>query len=446
MPSQYVTELLTADGAPVGIAKSSPVDSSQALPDFPRLTTAQARARHGDPFTVGSTGGGGQWRMVAVAPPDGSGTLLVASSLEDVAATVAHLETLQLAIGLATLALVALAGGLVVRAALSPMRKVEETATVIAGGDLSRRVPVVDPRTEVGRLGTAFNTMLTRIEESFAAQAASEEEARRSEERMRRFVADASHELRTPLTSIRGFAELYRLQSQHGGGPAPREVSRSMGRIESEASRMGELVEDLLLLARLDRERPLHTEPVDLIEVAAGVVHDAAARAPGREVRLVAVPSDRPPVVEGDSARLHQVLTNLVDNALQHTTAAAPVEVRVAVVASGAGPERPGPDDRGARRHVVVDVVDHGAGLSPEEAAQVFERFWRADVSRNRSVGGAGLGLSIVRALVDRHGGTVEVADTPGGGATFRVRLPLAGPPARTRRAAEEVDPPRSDP
>jgi two-component system OmpR family sensor kinase len=183
-----------------------------------------------------------------------------------------------------------------------------------------------------------------------------------------------------------------------------------MERIESEATRMGLLVEDLLLLARLDQERPLATEPVDLLAVAADVVHDTSARAPGRVVRLVAVPSPEPPVVAGDDARLRQVLTNLVDNALQHAPAGTPVEVRVGTDAAVGA---------------VLEVVDHGRGLTAAEKDHVFERFWRADAARNREDGGAGLGLAIVSALVARHGGTVEVDDTPGGGATFRVRLPL---------------------
>jgi two-component system OmpR family sensor kinase len=416
LPSQFVREVLAANGKPVGGTLSNLVDGSQSLPDFPHLTVAQARGKGGEPFTVRSTGGGERWRVVAVPLSDGSGTLLVASGLGDVNATVARLETIEIGIGLGTLVLVALAGGLVVRTALRPLREVEDTASVIAAGDLSRRVPDADPRTEVGRLGGAFNTMLARIEESFRAQAASEEEARRSEERMRRFVADASHELRTPLTSIRGFAELHRLQ-QGASAAAPAGVGRSMERIESEATRMGLLVEDLLLLARLDQERPLASEPVDLLAVAADVVHDSSARAPDRVVRLVAVPSPEPPVVAGDDARLRQVLTNLVDNALQHGPAGSPVEVRVGTEPTN----RPA----GSVPSAVVEVVDHGPGLTAAEKEHVFERFWRADASRNRAEGGAGLGLAIVSALVARHGGTVEVDDTPGGGATFRVRLPV---------------------
>ncbi|MGN6781399.1 MAG: sensor histidine kinase [Marmoricola sp.] len=419
LPSQFVREVLASNGTPLGGTLSNLVDGSQSLPDFPHLTITQARAKGGEPFTVGSTRGATRWRVLAVPLSDGSGTLLVASGLGDVNATVARLETIEIGIGLATLVLVVLAGGLVVRTALRPLREVERTATAIAAGDLSRRVADDDPRTEVGRLGDAFNTMLGRIEESFLAQAASEEEARRSEARMRRFVADASHELRTPLTSIRGFAELHRLQ-QGAPSPTPADVGRSMERIESEATRMGHLVEDLLLLARLDQERPLANDPVDLLALAADVVHDAAARAPDRVVRVVAVPSADPPVVAGDDARLRQVLTNLVDNAIQHSPTGSPVDVRIGTEpadrATGSGPA------------AVVEVVDHGPGLNTVEKEHVFERFWRADASRNRAEGGAGLGLAIVSALVDRHGGSVEIHDTPGGGATFRVGLPRSSP------------------
>jgi two-component system OmpR family sensor kinase len=259
----------------------------------------------------------------------------------------------------------------------------------------------------VGRLGGAINTMLEQIEELFRAQVASEAEARRSEEKMRRFVADASHELRTPLTSIRGFAELYRLKDH---GEYPEEVTRGMQRIEQEATRMGLLVDDLLLLARLDQERPLRRQPVDLLEIATDTVHDARVTAPDRAIEVVVGSTDPLPVVTGDPARLHQVVANLLNNALEHTRT--PVEVRISTYAGDAA--------------AVIDVVDHGPGLSADDAAHVFERFYRADRSRSREDGGAGLGLAIVAALVGKHDGTVRVVDTPGGGATFRVTLPLA--------------------
>jgi two-component system OmpR family sensor kinase len=273
-------------------------------------------------------------------------------------------------------------------------------------------VPDRDPRTEVGRLGRALNTMLAQIESAFGARAASEASARRSEDRMRRFVADASHELRTPLTTIRGFAELYR----QGGARDPAELDRLMRRIEDQAAQMGLLVEDLLLLARLDQQRPLDRRPVDLLALAAEAVNDARAVAPDRQIELVLGDEDGESalVVLGDDQRLRQVLANLVNNALAHTPAGSPVEVRV------------GASSLDGRPSAAVEVVDHGPGLTPEQAERVFERFYRADPARSHADGGTGLGLSIVAALVAVHGGTVRVDSIPGRGARFRVVLPLA--------------------
>jgi two-component system OmpR family sensor kinase len=265
--------------------------------------------------------------------------------------------------------------------------------------------------------------MLAQIEAAFRARAASEATARRSEERMRRFVADASHELRTPLTTIRGFAELYRQQG--GGRLEPGELDRLMRRIEDQAARMGLLVEDLLLLARLDQQRPLVRRPVDLLALAAEAVNDARAVAPDRRIELQLAVGDGngaasgPLVVLGDEDRLRQVIANLMSNALTHTPAGSPIELR-------AGARR---DDGSS--HAAIEVVDHGPGLTQEQADHVFERFYRADPARTRAHGGTGLGLSIVAALVAAHGGTVEVASVPGQGASFRVLLPLdPGTPA----------------
>jgi two-component system OmpR family sensor kinase len=256
--------------------------------------------------------------------------------------------------------------------------------------------------------------MLALIESAFGARAASEASARRSEDRMRRFVADASHELRTPLTTIRGFAELYR----QGAARDPAELDRLMRRIEDQAARMGLLVEDLLLLARLDTQRPLDRQPVDLLALAADAVNDARAVAPDRRIELVLGGDDgdpsTPPVVLGDDRRLRQVLANLVNNALTHTPAGRPIEVRV------------GASTLDGRPGAAVEVVDHGPGLAPEQAERVFERFYRADPARSHAAGGTGLGLSIVAALVAVHGGTVGVDSVPGRGARFRVVLPLA--------------------
>jgi two-component system OmpR family sensor kinase len=304
-------------------------------------------------------------------------------------------------------------GYLLVRASLRPLRQVETVAAAIADGQLSQRVPHRDPRTEVGRLGQSFNAMLSRIEGAFHDREASEAQARASEQRMRRFIADASHELRTPLTSIRGFAELYR----QGAATDATDVSRFMRRIETESARMGVLVEDLLLLARLDQQRPLRRTPVDLAVLAADAVHDAHAITPDRPVELSI---DGASVVDGDEPRLRQVLGNLITNALTHTPPDAAVSVTV------------GPADEST---VLLEVADRGPGMTPEHAARVFERFYRADPSRGRQTGGTGLGLAIAAAIVAAHNGTVELRTTPGAGAAFRVRLPVPEP---ARRSADD--------
>jgi two-component system OmpR family sensor kinase len=295
---------------------------------------------------------------------------------------------------------------------LRPLHDIEQTAAAIGRGDLTRRVPEGPPSTELGRLSSALNAMLSQIETAFRARAASEAQAVRSEQRMRQFVADASHELRTPLTSIRGFAELYR----HGAAPDAGAVVR---RIEDEASRMSLLVEDLLLLARLDEERPLRIEPVHLIELINDAAEAARAVAPDRPISVELGEAAGALVVSGDQARLRQVVGNLVTNALTHTPAGTPVTLSLR--ADGA-------------EHAVVEVADQGPGMTTEQAEQVFERFYRVDKARTRqAVGGAGLphsgaglGLAIVAALVAAHHGSVSVQTAPGQGATFRVRLPLA--------------------
>ena len=343
------------------------------------------------------------WRIIGAIDRDGNPVVL-GLSLGEVRRTTSRLLLLETVIG--TVVLLALAGGgwLLVSSSLRPLAEVEQTAGRIAAGDLGQRVPSGDPRTEVGRLSEAFNTMIGRIELAFREREASEAEARISEDRMRRFVADASHELRTPLTSIRGFAELYR----QGALTEPQDVARAMGRVEDEAARMGLLVEDLLLLARLDQQRAFEHQPVDLLQLAGDAVHDASAVDPSRSVQLIADTPDAEPVVLGDQARLRQVVGNLVGNALMHTPPGTPVAVRVGT--------EPG--------WAVLDVVDAGPGIPAADRPRVFERFFRADASRTRAAGGSGLGLSIVAALVAAHAGTVEALETPGGGATLRVRLP----------------------
>ncbi len=393
-PQYYV---YIADGTP------------ETLPAYPRpklpIPTTYHQ-RQGYPFTVGTLDGHGSWRVIVVPRRDGS-IVYVARSLADENGTVTRLVLLEAIIGLTVLVLLGGLGYVVVRRSLRPLEEVETTAAAIAAGDLSRRVPESDERTEVGRLATAFNSMLTQIESAFRVRAESEAAARKSEERMRRFVTDASHELRTPLTSIRGFAELYRQ-----GAVAGDELPRLMRRIEDEGARMGLLVDDLLMLARLDQERPLARDVVDLLPLATDAVHDAQAVDPSRTVTLGTDGAAYD--VVGDESRLRQVLANLVGNALKHTPAGTPVEVRLST----------------ADGQAVLEVVDHGPGLAPEDAERVFERFYRADPSRARSAGksegGSGLGLAIVAALAEAHGGSVSVDTSPGKGATFRVRLPLA--------------------
>jgi two-component system, OmpR family, sensor kinase len=407
-PSPFLIQYYDRAGKSLGTV-SVPLDERQPpqVPNDPAWLADHA----GQPVTVPAAGGG-SWRVLV--QETSSGSKVVAASLAGIEATIRQLRLIDLGVSLVVLAVLAGVGAAIVRASLRPLVEIEQTARAIAAGDLTRRVPDRDPRTEVGRLGRALNTMLAQIESAFGARAASEASARRSEDRMRRFVADASHELRTPLTTIRGFAELYR----QGGLRDPAELDRLMRRIEDQAARMGLLVEDLLLLARLDQQRPLDRGPVDLLALAAEAVNDARAVAPDRRIELVLGDDDGDQgaalVVLGDEQRLRQVLGNLVNNALTHTPAGSPVEVRV----GGASLDgRPG---------AAVEVVDHGPGLTPEQAERVFERFYRADPARSHADGGTGLGLSIVAALVAVHGGTVGVDSVPGRGARFRVVLPLA--------------------
>jgi two-component system OmpR family sensor kinase len=394
------------------VARLGPATLTGPATSPPVVTRAMIRsaAVEGRAFTVRSRDGASDWR-VAVQPERfrGVGPVLQvrAISLRDVDNTVHRLVVIETMVGALVLLLLGAAGYFVVRSNLKPLVEVERTAESIAGGDLTQRVREHDPRTEVGRLARALNGMLAQIESAFRSREASEAAARASEERMRRFVADASHELRTPLTSIRGFAELYR----QGAASSPDDVARVMRRVEDSAAQMGVLVNDLLLLARLDQQRPLEQAPVDLVALATDAVHDARAVAPERVISLE-VATGEAAVVLGDDVRLRQVLGNLITNALSHTPAGTPVDVTVAVA----------PQAHEAR----LAVRDHGPGLDEADAARVFERFYRADASRTRAAGGTGLGLSIVAALVSAHNGQVGVDTAPGEGATFWVRLPLA--------------------
>jgi two-component system OmpR family sensor kinase len=411
-PSPFLVQRRDADGQ-LEREFNEPIEEGGQPPSLP--SDAAWLAAHDDgPFTVPAAGGAGRWRVV-VAPSQGGGYVVAAVRMDEIDRTIGRLRAVDLVVSAAVLLVLAAVGVAMVRASLRPLVEIERTAGMIAAGDLARRVPDLDPRTEVGRLARAFNSMVAQIEAAFRGRAASEAAARRSEERMRRFVADASHELRTPLTAIRGFAELYR----QGAASEPAELERLLRRIEDQATRMGLLVEDLLLLARLDQQRPLERRPVDLLALAADAVNDARAVQPGRpvELRTGDGAAAAPLVVLGDEQRLRQVVANLMGNALAHTPADSPVEVV-------AGAER-----RQEDAYALLEVVDHGPGLSPEQAERVFERFYRADPARSHGDGGTGLGLAIVAALVAAHGGTVEVDTARGRGARFRVLLPLAPGP-----------------
>ncbi len=379
-------------------------DPPPALPaDLPPMGGASKRL-----FSVDAQSGGSpRYRVLATplsgASPEG-GALLVALPLREVQQTLRRLLVIEGVVTVAVLILVGAVGFWVVRMGLRPLGQIEATAGAIAGGDLTRRIEREDERTEVGRLGRALNAMLGHIESAFAERTA-------SEQRLRRFVADASHELRTPLTSIRGYAELFR----RGASERPEDLSTAMRRIEEESGRMGVLVEDLLLLARLDQGRSLVRSPVDLAQVASDAVADLRVVDPDRPLSLEFGHSNGVSrvVVNGDEPRLRQVAVNLLSNARVHTPSGTPVHVRV----------------RASQGTAVLEVADEGPGLAAEESERVFERFYRADPSRSRASGGSGLGLSIVAAIAEAHGGTATVESTPGRGATFRVELPLETEP-----------------
>jgi two-component system OmpR family sensor kinase len=364
-------------------------------PDLP-ATIQQGRA-----FTVGARGNSTvTFRVLSSPEPVGTGSIVAAIPLTDVNQTLDRLLLVEgLVIGGVLLVLGA-GGWLLVRVGLLPLDRMAHTAGKIAGGDLSQRVEATDPRSEVGRLGVAFNGMLDRLEVAF-------EQRQQSEDRLRQFLADASHELRTPLSSIRGYAELFRI----GAARSPEDTEKAMRRIEEEASRMGVLVEDLLALARLDEVREAEHGRVDLAALASDAVDDARAAAPAREIAL-AVPAGGTAIVEGNAHQVRQELGNLLRNALMHTPDGTPIEVSV----------EPAPGVAATTRLV---VRDHGPGLpanvAPEE---LFERFWRAEGGRARGHGGAGLGLAIVAGIVDAHHGTVQARNAPGGGAEFTVALP----------------------
>jgi two-component system OmpR family sensor kinase len=388
-------EVRQPDGGSSGI-KCVPAFRGYEQPPVPKLPAHVSLPSHpntpdGDRvryFTVSAVSGSGHYRVRASEEVQYPGYLfLIAQPLNSVDSTLHRLLLIEILVTAVVLAALAGLALWIIQISLRPLRRIEQTAAAITAGDLSRRVEYADPQTEVGRVGSALNTMLDRIEDS--------------DRRLRRFVADASHELRTPLAAVRAYAELF----DRGAAAHPADLERSMSGITRESERMSLLVDDLLLLARLDEGRPLEQKPVDLAAVVREAVDAARVVEPDRPIELAAEPT----TVTGDEASLHQVLDNLLANARTHTPAGTPVSVEL----------------RNVDGRTELTVIDHGPGLTDEQAGRVFERFYRADSSRARASGGAGLGLSIVAAVAEAHGGTAEVRPTPGGGATFVIALPL---------------------
>jgi len=428
VPPDYLATWKTTEG----VGPVYPRDISTAdQPPF--LTTLeQIGARANTPYTVRSNNGKYIWRMLVLQLDDGE-VLYVGQRMTGIDESIARLVRADLLVGVGVLIALAAVGAGLVRQSLIPLLQIERTAAAIGAGDLTQRVPDPEdhdggePTTELGRLSRALNAMLAQIEAAFIARADSEQAARQaaeaaqasearavaSEAKMRQFVADASHELRTPLTTIRGFAELYR----QGAVADPEDVAKLVRRIEDEAARMGLLVEDLLLLARLDRERPLTLGPVELPVLALDAVQAAEAMAPERAIKLDIRDDGDRLVAYGDDARLRQVIGNLMTNALTHTPPEASVTLRLFA-------------EEGNR--AVVEISDTGPGLSEQQKERVFERFYRVDEARtrrtDRTATGTGLGLAIVAAIVRAHQGTVEVISERGRGATFRVTLPTLNP------------------
>ncbi|WP_253691521.1 sensor histidine kinase [Cellulosimicrobium protaetiae] len=425
LPSDYFVLVRPKGGDEIPLRWPQTVNL-YGVPNIPAMSDPEVQASQQVPFTVDSEGGvePAQWRVVSFfygsnLTSEREGTAFVALPLTGIHETV---KVLGRALALSALG-IALVGGaiayLAVHRALRPLREIEETAADIAAGDLSRRVRPAPPTTEVGSLAASLNAMLSQIEEAFAVQEA-------SEERMRRFVSDASHELRTPLATIRGYGELYRM----GALDTPDKVDDTMGRIEDSANRMGTLVNDLLALARLDEGRPLRHDPLDLVALARDSAQDLHALDPSRDVRLVGLaPGAGAPQelqVVGDEDRLRQVLANLVGNVARHTPAGTPVEIALGVARPSPPPGDAAQGAPPGDEVAVLEVRDHGPGVPGEQRERVFERFYRADSSRNRASGGSGLGLAIVAAIVGAHRGRVSVRETTGGGLTVRVDLPRA--------------------
>ncbi len=392
VPTSASVTLLDVDGNLIGRVGG---DLSKEQIAVVGMTISEVQEKGNKPFTIKGDDGQPDVRAVAQVLPTGLGSVIVANSLAEVDRTLNRLGFFFLILGLLALLAIALVSRWIIAISLKPLEAVEETAEAIAAGDLSARLPAAKPDTEVGRLTTALNTMLGRIEESFAARLS-------SENKLRRFVADASHELRTPLTAIRGFAELHR----QGAVVGEEKTKELVGRIEKESIRMSSLVEDLLLLARLDQSREMAQDPVDLNALLVEAVASAKAAGPNHPIEL-SLPSAEVFVL-GDNERIHQVVANLLANARTHTPNGSQIKVLL---------------EQGVTE-TIISVSDNGPGLSESDQERIFERFFRADPSRARTSGeGSGLGLSIVDAVMKAHGGYVSVQSKLGAGGTFKLHF-----------------------
>jgi two-component system OmpR family sensor kinase len=470
------------------------VPADRRSPDTSELGLGWTSQVQGEYVTIADATGRGQWRVIAtpvqLSGDDEFSTLIVGIDLADVESTIARYAIIFFGFSMVVILLGAATTQLLVTSTFTPLRDVERTAARFAAGDYSQRLGGATPNTEVGRLNRSLNTMLARIDRAFA-------DRQRTVDQMRRFVGDASHELRTPLVSVRGYAELYRM----GALTQPEEVAQAMDRIEREAIRMGGLVEDLLELARLDEAKPPRLAPVDLLPIAQDAALDTSVSAPNRTITVVvpepetmtqtlAEPEPEPelqpvagakpaaartpaattmtgpiafagatiarlrrrrprgeasaptpqaqplpevgPIVLAEENKIRQVVTNLIGNAMRFTPDDSPIELVVEVErAAGFG---------------VISVVDHGEGIPPQLREKIFQRFWRADSSRTRDTGGSGLGLAIVAGIVSNHNGHVEVLETPGGGATFRVSLPLLPVEPEVAESADAAIAPATEP
>ena len=400
--------------------------ADQQAENEPVLTgwdSEKVKKYHETGTTVNSRTGSNDWRIMPISLESSTNgqasSMVIALPLKQTNQVVALVGVLTFAFGLATLAAAIAMTWVIVTRTFEPLARVEQTAAKIAAGDLSQRIEDYNPSNEIGNLAISLNTMLAQIESSFNAQA-------KSEAKMRRFVGDASHELRTPLVSIRGYSELYR----QGALPNDEAVATAMGRIESESKRMGQLVEDLLTLARIDERRESKLAPFDLFHLAVDASNDAYATSPDREVSLVGLTDDVAPTsapVIGDESRMRQVVANLLTNAMRYTPAGTPLEIAVGVR-----------EDVPGYPLSVIEVRDHGPGIHGEDRERVFERFYRTDTSRSRETGGTGLGLSIVSAILEQHDGSVHIEETPGGGATFVISLPFYPAPVMTDNSVSQ--------